>query len=66
MKLNNFGNKKRNTKEKKEVSAEDFTNALEFGLNLEKIITISVGYFNKVDIRNFRVTSFFGVMRRKF
>ena len=44
-----------------EASAEDFYNRAGIWAEFGKIICISVGYFNfKNDIRNFRVTSFFG------
>lgn len=44
-----------------EVSAEDFYERAGIWAEFGKIICISVGYFNnKSDIRNFRVTSFFG------
>ena len=44
-----------------EVSAEDFYERAGIWAEFGKIITISVGYFvNKGDIRNFRVTSFWG------
>ena len=44
-----------------EVSAEDFYNRAGIWAEFGKIICISVGYFNiKNDIRNFRITSFFG------
>ena len=46
---------------KDEVSAEDFYERAGIWAEFGKIITISVGYFvNKGDIRNFRVTSFWG------
>ena len=46
---------------KDEVSAEDFYERAGIWAEFGKIITISVGYFvNKADIRNFRVTSFWG------
>lgn len=46
---------------KDEVTAEDFYERAGIWAEFGKIITISVGYFvNKADIRNFRVTSFFG------
>ena len=46
---------------KDEVSAEDFYERAGIRAEFGKIITISVGYFvNKGDIRNFRVTSFWG------
>lgn len=44
-----------------EVSAEDFYERAGIWAEFGKIICISVGFFNnKGDIRNFRVTSFFG------
>ncbi len=44
-----------------EASAEDFYNRAGIWAEFGKIICISVGYFNiKNDIRNFRITSFFG------
>ena len=44
-----------------EASAEDFYNRAGIWAEFGKIICISVGYFNiKNDIRNFRLTSFFG------
>ncbi|CAM3570015.1 3'-5' exonuclease [Flavobacterium gelidilacus] len=44
-----------------EVSAEDFYERAGIWAEFGKIICISVGFFNnKSDIRNFRVTSFFG------
>ncbi|WP_339887255.1 3'-5' exonuclease [uncultured Flavobacterium sp.] len=44
-----------------EVSAEDFYERAGIWAEFGKIICISVGYFNnKSDVRNFRVTSFFG------
>ena len=44
-----------------EVTAEDFYERAGIWAEFGKIITISVGYFtNKADIRNFRVTSFWG------
>lgn len=46
---------------KDEVSGEDFYERAGIWAEFGKIITISVGYFvNKADIRNFRVTSFWG------
>ena len=46
---------------KDDVSAEDFYERAGIWAEFGKIITISVGYFvNKSDIRNFRVTSFWG------
>lgn len=46
---------------KDEVTAEDFYERAGIWAEFGKIITISVGYFvNKADIRNFRVTSFWG------
>lgn len=46
---------------REEVSAEDFYERAGIWAEFGKIICISVGYFNnKSDIRNFRVTSFFG------
>jgi 3'-5' exonuclease len=46
---------------KEEVSAENFYERAGIWAEFGKIITISVGYFvNKSDIRNFRVTSFWG------
>jgi len=46
---------------KDEVSSEDFYDRAGIWAEFGKIITISVGYFvNKGDIRNFRVTSFWG------
>jgi hypothetical protein len=50
----------KNTSEKKNTLPKIFTVEREYGLNLEKSC-ISVGYFViKGDVRNFRVTSFFG------
>ena len=44
-----------------EASAEDFYNRAGIWAEFGKIICISVGYFNiKSDLRNFRITSFFG------
>ena len=44
-----------------EVNAEDFYEKAGIWAEFGKIICISVGFFNnKSDIRNFRVTSFFG------
>ena len=44
-----------------EASAEDFYNRAGIWAEFGKIICISVGYFNiKNDLRNFRITSFFG------
>jgi len=44
-----------------EVSVEDFYEKAGIWAEFGKIICISVGYFNnKNDVRNFRVTSFFG------
>lgn len=46
---------------KDNVSGEDFYERAGIWAEFGKIITISVGYFvNKADIRNFRVTSFWG------
>ena len=46
---------------KDDVSGEDFYERAGIWAEFGKIITISVGYFvNKADIRNFRVTSFWG------
>ena len=46
---------------KEDVSGEDFYERAGIWAEFGKIITISVGYFvNKADIRNFRVTSFWG------
>lgn len=46
---------------KDEFTAEEFYNRAGIWAEFGKIICISVGYFiNKSDIRNFRVTSFFG------
>ena len=46
---------------KDDISGEDFYERAGIWAEFGKIITISVGYFvNKADIRNFRVTSFFG------
>ena len=46
---------------KEEISAEAFYERAGIWAEFGKIITISVGYFvNKADIRNFRVTSFWG------
>ena len=46
---------------KEDVSAEDFYDRAGIWAEFGKIICISVGFFhNKSDIRNFRVTSFFG------
>lgn len=46
---------------KDEFSAEDFYDRAGIWAEFGKIVCISVGYFvNKSDIRNFRVTSFFG------
>ncbi len=46
---------------KDEVTAEDFYERAGIWAEFGKIITISVGYFiNKADVRNFRVTSFWG------
>ena len=51
---------------KDEVSAEDFYERAGIWAEFGKIITISVGYFvNKGDIRNFRVTSFWGDEKKK-
>lgn len=46
---------------KDDISGEDFYERAGIWAEFGKIITISVGYFvNKADIRNFRVTSFWG------
>ncbi|NRT13044.1 3'-5' exonuclease [Flavobacterium sp. 14A] len=46
---------------KEEYSAEEFYDRAGIWAEFGKIVCISVGYFvNKQDIRNFRVTSFFG------
>jgi hypothetical protein len=46
---------------KDEVTPEDFYERAGIWAEFGKIITISVGYFvNKADVRNFRVTSFWG------
>ena len=46
---------------KDDLSAEEFYNRAGIWAEFGKIVCISVGYFvNKSDIRNFRVTSFFG------
>lgn len=46
---------------KEEVTAEDFYERAGIWAEFGKIVTISVGYFvNKADVRNFRVTSFWG------
>lgn len=46
---------------KDEVSAEDFYERAGIWAEFGKVVCISVGYFNsKGDVRNFRVTSFYG------
>ena len=46
---------------KEDVTAEEFYERAGIWAEFGKIITISVGYFvNKADVRNFRVTSFWG------
>ena len=46
---------------REEYSPEDFYDRAGIWAEFGKIVCISVGYFvNKSDIRNFRVTSFFG------
>lgn len=52
---------------KDEFSPEEFYERAGIWAEFGKIICISVGYFTiKGDIRNFRVTSFFGEEKRSF
>jgi hypothetical protein len=59
--LRQFWEQKTQYQRKDEISAEAFYERAGIWAEFGKIITISVGYFvNKADIRNFRVTSFWG------
>ena len=59
--LRQFWEQKTQYQRKDEISAEAFYERAGIWAEFGKIITISVGYFvNKSDIRNFRVTSFWG------